>query len=184
MIILKMIKLNAVRSTILRSSRYLSNTFLKLNDEIASQSDSPNKFDDKLANEKAKKFKPNYSQERVPENVKQLMRSDQPIEGEPVPPAKNRYINTRNPALNAFRPEEFEESKASFFLFPGQGTQFVGMGKKLIKNKIVKELFERANSILGYDLEQICLNGPKNQLDRTLHAQPAIFVTSLAGKHI
>lgn len=111
-----------------------------------------------------------------------LMYSREPVDGEPVPPAKNRYINLKNPALNAFRPDEgVDESNASFFLFPGQGSQFVGMGKKLLGSDVAKDIYRIASTILGYDLEEICLQGPEDKLNQTFYAQPAVFVTSLAG---
>lgn len=66
-------------------------------------------------------------------------------------------------------------------LFPGQGSQFVGMAASLAKMPVVKQLFETANKILGYDLLELCLNGPKAELDRTVYCQPAVFVASLAA---
>lgn len=68
------------------------------------------------------------------------------------------------------------------FLFPGQGAQAVGMGKELVAEvPAARELFERANSILGYDLAQLCFEGPAGELDSTVHSQPALFVCSLAA---
>ncbi|CAD5216510.1 unnamed protein product [Bursaphelenchus xylophilus] len=66
-------------------------------------------------------------------------------------------------------------------LFPGQGAQFVGMGKELMKIKQCQEIYEQANQILGYDLAKICLEGPKTKLDQTIYCQPAIFVSSMAA---
>ena len=67
------------------------------------------------------------------------------------------------------------------FLFPGQGAQFVGMGKDLVEQfPKAKDLFARANDILGYDLAQICFEGPADKLDETTVSQPAIFVVSAA----
>ncbi|XP_071958997.1 malonyl-CoA-acyl carrier protein transacylase, mitochondrial-like isoform X2 [Antedon mediterranea] len=69
----------------------------------------------------------------------------------------------------------------SVFLFPGQGTQLVGMGKALLSYPNVKEMFEVASEILGYDLLSLCLNGPQVKLNQTIHCQPAVVITSLAA---
>lgn len=67
------------------------------------------------------------------------------------------------------------------FLFPGQGAQFVGMGKDLVERfSQAKELFVQANDIVGYDLGQLCFDGPQDKLDATTVSQPAIFVLSAA----
>lgn len=71
--------------------------------------------------------------------------------------------------------------ETSIILFPGQGSQFVGMAKDLLKFPMVQDLFELSNYILDYDLLKLCLEGPKSQLDQTKFAQPAIMVTSLAA---
>jgi [acyl-carrier-protein] S-malonyltransferase len=68
------------------------------------------------------------------------------------------------------------------FLFPGQGAQTVGMGRQLVESTpAAKELFDRAATILGYDLLKICLEGPAEKLDSTVYSQPALFVTSIAA---
>lgn len=69
----------------------------------------------------------------------------------------------------------------SVFLFPGQGSQFVGMCRGLLKYPNVKEMFSVARRILGYDLLALCLDGPEEELQKTVHCQPAVFVTSLAA---
>lgn len=70
-------------------------------------------------------------------------------------------------------------------LFPGQGAQFVGMGRKSIDaSPAAKELFDRAQDVLGYDLLEICLNGPEERLNQTDIAQPALFVSSLAALEV
>lgn len=71
--------------------------------------------------------------------------------------------------------------ETSLVLFPGQGTQFVGMGKDLMKFPIARDLFDAANDLLGYNLRDLCFNGPKEELDKTIHCQPAVMVCSLAA---
>lgn len=69
------------------------------------------------------------------------------------------------------------------FVFPGQGSQEVGMGKDLIKNyKEANELFNDANIALkdeGVDLKKLCLEGPEENLNKTINAQPAMLTISI-----
>ncbi len=68
------------------------------------------------------------------------------------------------------------------FLFPGQGAQFVGMGKDLFEQSpAARELYKKADEVLGYSISQICFSGPESELTRTLYAQTGILVTSLAA---
>ena len=68
------------------------------------------------------------------------------------------------------------------FLFPGQGAQFVGMGKDLFEQSTAaRELYKKADALLGYSISQICFAGPETELTRTLYAQTGILVTSLAA---
>jgi [acyl-carrier-protein] S-malonyltransferase len=68
------------------------------------------------------------------------------------------------------------------FLFPGQGAQFVGMGRRLAESlPSVRALYDRAGDVLGYDLASLCFEGPAEELDSTVGSQPALFVTSLAA---
>lgn len=64
------------------------------------------------------------------------------------------------------------------FLFPGQGSQFVGMAKPWQDQPIAKQIWSQAQALLGYDLEDLCLNGPAEKLQQTEYAQPAILSLS------
>ena len=66
------------------------------------------------------------------------------------------------------------------FVFPGQGSQYVGMGKDLWEqNEEARALFEAADRILGFSLSQLCFEGPEEELKQTKNTQPAIFLHSV-----
>src|SRR5262245_16236806 len=68
------------------------------------------------------------------------------------------------------------------FLFPGQGAQFVGMGRGLCNElPAARALFERSNEIVGIDLSTLCFDGPAEALNATDVSQPALYVASLAA---
>ena len=66
------------------------------------------------------------------------------------------------------------------WLFPGQGSQNVGMGKDLFEGTDLGfELFELSNDIMGFDIKKIIFNGPEKKLKKTQYTQPALFIVSV-----
>ncbi|XP_014681595.1 PREDICTED: probable malonyl-CoA-acyl carrier protein transacylase, mitochondrial [Priapulus caudatus] len=94
------------------------------------------------------------------------------------------YPDTTNPkqsqAAKSYRPN-VDPCETSIFLFPGQGSQFVGMANGVLEYPNTLELFKVASDILKFDLLNLVSEGPKSQLDKTVNCQPALLVTSLAA---
>lgn len=71
------------------------------------------------------------------------------------------------------------------FIFPGQGSQFAGMGKDLADNfPAARQVFAEANEALGFDLARLCFEGPEEDLKLTANTQPAILATSIAALRV
>lgn len=71
------------------------------------------------------------------------------------------------------------------FIFPGQGSQFAGMGKDLADNfPEARQAFAEANDALGFDLARLCFEGPEDDLKLTANTQPAILATSIAALRV
>jgi [acyl-carrier-protein] S-malonyltransferase len=71
------------------------------------------------------------------------------------------------------------------FLFPGQGSQFAGMGKSLAENfAVARECFAQADDALGFALSKLCFEGPEEDLKLTENTQPAILAASVAAWHV
>ena len=71
--------------------------------------------------------------------------------------------------------------KKTAFIFPGQGSQSVGMGKDLYDNfAVAKQIFDTADRVLGRSISKICFEGPEEDLKLTVNTQPAIVTTSIA----
>ena len=70
------------------------------------------------------------------------------------------------------------------FVFPGQGSQSVGMGRALAEaHPSIRSLYDEASSVLGYDIAALCFQGPVEQLNLTEYTQPALLVSSIAALH-
>ena len=71
------------------------------------------------------------------------------------------------------------------FVFPGQGSQHVGMGKALCDAyPYVRELFMRADAALGYSISKLCFDGPDTELVRTENTQPALLTSAVAAAEV
>ncbi|HEY3290631.1 MAG TPA: ACP S-malonyltransferase [Anaerolineae bacterium] len=71
---------------------------------------------------------------------------------------------------------------ATAYVFPGQGSQFVGMGAELSRLRpVARGIFERADTALGFGLTQLCCEGPEAELNDTINTQPAIYTHSIAA---
>ncbi|MEW6532963.1 MAG: ACP S-malonyltransferase [Thermodesulfobacteriota bacterium] len=74
-----------------------------------------------------------------------------------------------------------QQPKSVALMFPGQGSQYPGMGKDLAaESPTARGIFQRADDVLGYSLSRIMMEGAESDLTRTLHTQPAVFVHSMA----
>jgi [acyl-carrier-protein] S-malonyltransferase len=73
-------------------------------------------------------------------------------------------------------------SSPTYILCPGQGAQVVGMGKDFHDaSPAAREVYDRANQVIGFDIAALCFNGPEDRLNQTDISQPAIYVTSIAA---
>lgn len=86
----------------------------------------------------------------------------------------------RSQAAYALRPRT-NPRETSILLFPGEGSQYVGMGKNLMQFPSVRDIFECASEVVQFDVLKLCLKGPKSELDEPSKAQVAVLVCSIAA---
>uniref|UniRef100_A0A3P9HRB7 Malonyl-CoA-acyl carrier protein transacylase, mitochondrial n=1 Tax=Oryzias latipes TaxID=8090 RepID=A0A3P9HRB7_ORYLA len=106
-------------------------------------------------------------------HLSRRLTTEQPGPAEPSP-------GSQTPEIQQWRLRK-DPRGCAVLLFPGQGSQFVGMVGGLLQYPNVRDMFSVAQRILGYDLLSLCLNGPEKELQKTVHCQPAVFVSSLAA---
>ena len=89
------------------------------------------------------------------------------------------YLIDVSPSMEAVTDNQVSPQIA--YVFPGQGSQFVGMGLDIYRSsKAAKEVFDEVDDILSFPLTTLAFEGPEDELERTVNSQPAIMATSLA----
>ncbi|XP_068208100.1 LOW QUALITY PROTEIN: probable malonyl-CoA-acyl carrier protein transacylase, mitochondrial [Palaemon carinicauda] len=133
--------------------------------------------------------KQNVEEKFSSESPKQLLENSTPnIDEAPLSP-DDIWSDGPYPRNSSYRQSQakfserpgIDPKKTSIILFPGQGTQYVGMAKEMLEYPNVRDMYEAASQILGYDLLDLSLNGPAEKLNKTEYQQPAIVVASLAA---
>ena len=102
-----------------------------------------------------------------------------PVPKENLPPISELLQNEL--VLPLIKKEKTDPDDTTVLLFPGQGSQYVGMVDDLLDYPNVRDMFNIASDILHFDLLNYCQNGPQQELDKTVHCQPAVMLASLAA---
>src|SRR4030042_4364037 len=117
---------------------------------------------------------------RPPPKSKRGSRAKRP-DSRPGPGSGPCAPRPRSGSTNAVwsRPDDGIVMKKLAFIFPGQGSQKVGMGKDFLeRSSLAKELFARADDSLGFKISEVCFEGPEDKLRLTAYTQPALLAVS------
>mmetsp|Transcript_38370 Transcript_38370/g.83042 ORF Transcript_38370/g.83042 Transcript_38370/m.83042 type:complete len:525 (-) Transcript_38370:36-1610(-) len=121
-----------------------------------------------------KKFEKVLLTGKKPDHYDQLKETQLRLRGKFAHPAG--WVPTPAEAL-----EDEQKILPTCLVFPGQGSQYVGMLKGVQDLPAVQTMLAKANEILGYDLLDLMLNGPEDKLEKTMYCQPAMYVAGLAA---
>ncbi|XP_068142812.1 probable malonyl-CoA-acyl carrier protein transacylase, mitochondrial [Drosophila tropicalis] len=136
-----------------------------------------------LLNLRKSHFIGNSSWSRWSSDAAKTSTTESPATADSIDAAKRQQLlkDLAEPVETTRQRPTINPKDTSVMLFPGQGTQYVGMAKDLLKFPGARRIFQLANEVLKYDLLKICLEGPREKLNRTEYAQLAVMVSSLAA---